>query len=62
LRAPIPGGQLFEKGPAWRLANPAAALGRVFSDTFRDVPAFVVAEVLGGSLAVLVARGFAAVR
>jgi glycerol uptake facilitator-like aquaporin len=48
-------------------ANPAAALGRMFSDTFAGispagVPAFVVAEVLGGALAVLVARGFAAVR
>ena len=48
-------------------ASPAAALGRTFSDTFAgisptSVPAFVVAEVLGGALAALVARGFAAVR
>ena len=48
-------------------ANPAAALGRMFSDTFAgisptSVPAFVVAEVLGGALAALVARGFLPVR
>ena len=48
-------------------ANPAAALGRMFSDTFAgiapaSVPGFVVAEVLGGVLAMLVARGFAVVR
>jgi glycerol uptake facilitator-like aquaporin len=48
-------------------ANPAAALGRMFSDTFAgiapaSVPAFVVAQVLGGALAVLVARGFAVAR
>ena len=45
-------------------ANPAAALGRMFSDTFAgiapaSVPGFVVAEVIGGALAVLVVRGFA---
>jgi glycerol uptake facilitator-like aquaporin len=44
-------------------ANPAAALGRMFSDTFAgiapaSVPAFMVAEVLGGVLAMLVARAF----
>jgi len=42
-------------------ANPAAALGRMFSDTFAgiapaSVPGFVIAEVAGGVLAVLVAR------
>jgi glycerol uptake facilitator-like aquaporin len=42
-------------------ANPAAALGRMFTDTFAgiapaSVPGFVVAEVTGGALALLVAR------
>jgi glycerol uptake facilitator-like aquaporin len=44
--------------------NPAAALGRMFSDTFAgialaSVPGFLAAEVIGGALALLVARGFA---
>ncbi|HEY2561664.1 MAG TPA: MIP/aquaporin family protein [Caldimonas sp.] len=48
-------------------ANPAAALGRMFSDTFAgiapaSVPGFVVAEVIGGALGMLVLRGFASVR
>lgn len=48
-------------------ANPAAALGRMFSDTFAgispaSVPGFVSAEVFGGALAVLAARGFAGER
>jgi glycerol uptake facilitator-like aquaporin len=48
-------------------ANPAAALGRMFSGTFAgispaSVPGFVVAEVFGGALAVLVAHGFAVER
>ena len=35
------------------LANPAAAFGRMFSNTFAsiapsDVPAFVVAQIIGG--------------
>jgi arsenate reductase len=42
-------------------ANPAIALGRMFSDTFAgiapaSVPAFVVAELLGGCAAVLAIR------
>ena len=42
-------------------ANPAAALGRMFSDTFAgiapgSVPGFVVAELLGGAFAVLATR------
>jgi glycerol uptake facilitator-like aquaporin len=45
-------------------ANPAAAFGRMFSDSYagiapRDVPAFVVAEFVGAGLAVLVCRVFA---
>ena len=45
-------------------ANPAAALGRMFSDTFAgiapaSVPGFVVAELIGGALALVVARVFA---
>ncbi len=44
-------------------ANPAAAFGRMFSNSFagiapRDVPAFVVAELVGAGLALLVARFF----
>ena len=44
-------------------ANPAAALGRMFSETFagispESVPAFVVAELAGGLLALRVARAF----
>jgi glycerol uptake facilitator-like aquaporin len=44
-------------------ANPAAALGRMVSDTFAgispaSVPGFVVAEVVGAALAVLCARSF----
>ena len=42
-------------------ANPAAALGRMLSDTFSgispaSVPAFMVSEVAGGLLAILVSR------
>ena len=42
-------------------ANPAIAVGRMFSDTFAgiapsSVPSFVVAEVLGGLLAVALVR------
>lgn len=42
-------------------ANPAAAVGRMFSDTFagiapRSVPGFVVAELIGAGAAVLVDR------
>jgi len=42
-------------------ANPAAAFGRMFSDSFAgiapgSVPGFVVAELLGAGLAVLVSR------
>jgi glycerol uptake facilitator-like aquaporin len=42
-------------------ANPAAALGRMFTDTFAgiapaSVPGFVVAEISGGALALLVSR------
>ena len=42
-------------------ANPAIAVGRVFSDTFAgiapsSVPAFIVAEIVGGALAVVVIR------
>jgi len=42
-------------------ANPAAALGRMFSDTFAgiapsSVPAFVVAQLVGAGLAALVER------
>ena len=42
-------------------ANPAIAVGRMFSDTFAgiapsSVPSFVVAEVIGGVLAVLLIR------
>lgn len=44
-------------------ANPAAAFGRMFSDTFAgispaSVPGFVLAQVLGACLAVLVCRCF----
>ena len=43
-------------------ANPAAALGRMFSDSFAgispaSVPAFVVAQLLGAGLAILIDRG-----
>lgn len=39
-------------------ANPAAAFGRMFSDTFagiapRDVPGFVIAEIIGAALGLL---------
>jgi hypothetical protein len=49
------------------LVRHPAALGRMFSDTFvgiapESVPGFVVAEVIGGALALLVVRGFARVR
>ncbi len=42
-------------------ANPAAAFGRMFSDTFagiapRSVPGFVIAETIGGALALVVHR------
>jgi len=42
-------------------ANPAITIGRVFSDTFAgiapaSVPAFVIAQALGGAVAVLVVR------
>jgi glycerol uptake facilitator-like aquaporin len=42
-------------------ANPAAALGRMFSNTFagiapNDVPAFVVAQCLGGLLGVILSK------
>ena len=42
-------------------ANPAAALGRLFSNTFAgiaptDVPAFVVAQCLGGLLGVILSK------
>jgi len=42
-------------------ANPAIAVGRMFSDTFAgiapaSVPAFIAAEIIGGALAVLVIR------
>ena len=42
-------------------ANPAIAVGRMFSDTFAgiapgSVPSFVVAEIVGGVLAVVVVR------
>ncbi len=45
-------------------ANPAAALGRMFTDTFAgiapaNVPGFVLSEIAGGALALLVARCFA---
>jgi glycerol uptake facilitator-like aquaporin len=45
-------------------ANPAAAFGRMFSDSFAgiapaSVPAFVVAQAIGGGLAVLVDRWLA---
>jgi glycerol uptake facilitator-like aquaporin len=44
-------------------ANPAAAFGRMFSDTFAgispaSVPGFVLAQVFGACLAVLVCRCF----
>jgi glycerol uptake facilitator-like aquaporin len=44
-------------------ANPAAALGRMLSDTFSgiapsSVPAFVVAEIVGGLAALLAARAW----
>ncbi len=46
-------------------ANPAAAFGRMFSDSFAgiapaSVPGFVVAELVGASLAVAVCRLFRA--
>ena len=42
-------------------ANPAIAVGRMFSDTFAgiapsSVPSFIAAEIVGGALAVLVIR------
>ena len=42
-------------------ANPAAAFGRMFSDSFagiapRSVPGFVIAEAIGGALALVVHR------
>src|SRR5215468_8409229 len=42
-------------------ANPAIAVGRMFSDTFAgiapsSVPAFIVAEIVGGALAVVVIK------
>jgi glycerol uptake facilitator-like aquaporin len=42
-------------------ANPAIAVGRMFSDTFAgiapsSVPAFIAAEILGGALAVVVIK------
>jgi glycerol uptake facilitator-like aquaporin len=42
-------------------ANPAAAIGRMFSDSFAgiapaSVPGFVVAELVGAAIAVLVHR------
>ena len=42
-------------------ANPAITLGRMFSDTFAGIapasaPAFIAAQVIGGGLAVLLAR------
>ncbi len=44
-------------------ANPAAVLGRMVSDTFSGIapssaPGFVISEVVGGLVAVVVARGF----
>jgi glycerol uptake facilitator-like aquaporin len=44
-------------------ANPAAALGRMLSDTFSgiapsSVPAFVIAEIVGGLAALLAARAW----
>ncbi len=49
------------------LANPAAALGRMLSDTFAgiapgSVPGFVGAELLGGVLALLADHGLGATR
>jgi glycerol uptake facilitator-like aquaporin len=46
-------------------ANPAAAFGRMFSDSFAgiapsSVPGFVVAELIGAAVAVLVHRVFRA--
>ena len=48
-------------------ANPAAAFGRMFSDSFAgiappSVPGFVVAELIGAGLAVIVNRFFAGAR
>jgi len=45
-------------------ANPAAAFGRMFSDTFagiapRSVPGFAIAETIGGALALVVHRALA---
>ena len=42
-------------------ANPAIAVGRMFSDTFAgiapsSVPAFITAEIIGGALAIVVIR------
>jgi glycerol uptake facilitator-like aquaporin len=42
-------------------ANPAIAVGRMFSDTFAgiapsSVPAFIAAEIIGGALAIVVIR------
>jgi glycerol uptake facilitator-like aquaporin len=42
-------------------ANPAIAVGRMFSNSFAgiapsSVPAFVIAEIIGGVLAVLLVR------
>jgi glycerol uptake facilitator-like aquaporin len=70
LRVPagrVPGAVALYIGAAYwftsstSFANPAAALGRMCSDTFAgiapsSVPAFVVAQVSGGALAVLVHR------
>jgi glycerol uptake facilitator-like aquaporin len=46
-------------------ANPAAAFGRMFSDSFAgiapaSVPGFIVAELVGAVLAVLLHRAFGA--
>ncbi len=47
-------------------ANPAAAVGRMFSDSFAgiapsSVPGFVIAQLLGAGLALLADRGFSPV-
>jgi arsenate reductase len=44
-------------------ANPAITIGRMFSDTFAGIapasaPGFIVAQLLGGALAVLLVRWF----
>jgi glycerol uptake facilitator-like aquaporin len=70
LRVPasrVPGAVALYIGAAYwftsstSFANPAAALGRMFSDSFTgiapgSVPGFVAAEVLGAALAVALAR------